>query len=189
MINKDLLLQKMYDNQISGVLGKLPLETIEIGGYKLEVSDSKNYLNLYNKDNKLISDDLSTYITWFTPELLDKQFNSILVGGLGLGLIPFVVQDFCEVIDIIEKDKNIIDINKELNTLDSKVNIIQDDIFTFQPAKMYDVIVMDIWYTQISEDIVNSLNLIYSPFLNEGGFLYYPINATSNNNLPLIINK
>ena len=99
------------------------------------------------------------------------------------------MQDFCEVIDIIENNKNIIDINKELNTLDSKVNIIQDDIFTFQPAKMYDVIVMDIWYTTISEDIVNSLNLIYSPFLNEGGFLYYPINATSNNNLPLIINK
>lgn len=189
MINKNLLLQKMFDNQISGVLGKLLLEPIEIGGYKLEVSESKNYLNLYNTEGKLMLDDLSSYITGFTPELLDKEFNSILVGGLGLGLIPFVTQDFCEIVDVIENNINIIDINKELNALDSKVNIIQDDIFTFQPTKMYDVIVMDIWYTPISEDIVNSLNLIYSPFLNEGGFLYYPINATSNNNLPLIINK
>lgn len=189
MINKDLLLQKMFDNQISGVLGKLPITPIEIGGYKLEVSESNNYINLYNVEGKLILDDLSSYITNFTPEILDKKFDSILIGGLGLGLIPFVTQDFCEVIDVVENDINIIRINQELNALDTKVNIIQEDIFSFQPTKNYDVIVMDIWYSPISEDIVNSLNLIYLPFLNEGGFLYYPINATSNNDLPLIISK
>lgn len=189
MINKDLLIQKMFDNQISGVLNKLPIAPIEFGDYKAEVSESNNYINLYGAENKLILEDLSVYITDFTPELLDKEFNSILVGGLGLGLIPFVVQDFCEVIDVIENNENITKINQNIGALDSKVNIINDDIFTFQPAKMYDVIVMDIWYEPITIEIVNTLNSIYFPFLNEGGFLYYPINATSKEELPVIINK
>jgi hypothetical protein len=189
MINKDLLNKKMLDNQISGLLDKLPNPFIEIGGYKAEVSKSNNYINLYNPEKKLILEDLSIYVTSFTPELLDKEFNSILMGGLGLGLIPFVVQDFCETIDVIENNNNITQINQQLGALDSKVNIINDDIFTFQPTKMYDVIVMDIWYEPITVDIVDTLNSIYFPFLNEGGFLYYPINATSKEELPVIIKK
>lgn len=189
MINKNILLEKLQDNKISGLLNKLPTTPIEFGGYKAEVSESNNYINLYNPENKLILEDLSFYITVFTPELLDKEFNSILIGGLGLGLIPFVVQDFCEVIDVIENNNNITQINQQLGALDSKVNIINDDIFTFQPTKMYDVIVMDIWYEPITIDVIDTLNSIYFPFLNEGGFLYYPINATSKEELPVIIKK
>jgi hypothetical protein len=54
---------------------------------------------------------------------------------------------------------------------------------------MYDVIVMDIWYEPITIDTIDTLNSIYFPFLNEGGFLYYPINATSKKELPVIIKK
>lgn len=38
---------------------------------------------------------------------------------------------------------------------------------------------MDIWYRPISEEVVELLNNTYFQALNEGGFIYYPINSTS----------
>jgi hypothetical protein len=63
-----------------------------------------------------------------------------------------------------------------LDALGSNVNIIEGDIYTFQPTKMYDIVVMDIWWRKINDDIINTLNSMYLPFVNEGGFIYYPIN-------------
>ena len=179
MIDKNILLEKLQDNQISGVLNILPENTIVSNDYKVEVSYSNNYLNLYDNNGKLILNDLPDYIIEFTPELINKEFNSILVGGLGLGIIPFVVQDFCETVDVVENNSDIISINQQLNALKSNVTIINGDIFSFEPTKNYDVIVMDIWYDHISQDMMDNLNSIYLPFLNSGGFIYYPINGIS----------
>ena len=38
---------------------------------------------------------------------------------------------------------------------------------------------MDIWYNSIPESITDSIIEKYLPFVNEGGFLYIPINARS----------
>jgi 16S rRNA A1518/A1519 N6-dimethyltransferase RsmA/KsgA/DIM1 with predicted DNA glycosylase/AP lyase activity len=120
--------------------------------------------------------DAPDYIIEYASELLDVEFNSILIGGLGIGVIPYVVQDFAEV-DVIENDENIIDIVAQLNHLNENVNIIKGDIFTFDVAKTYDVIVLDIWYEALTEELSNQLIEKYLPFVNEGGFLYIPINA------------
>jgi hypothetical protein len=172
MINKQLLL----DNQTEGVFGKSLTSVIEKNGYKIQMNNDFNYLELINPDGKLLLDDVPNYITEFTPELLDREFTSILIGGLGIGVIPYVVQDFCTTIDVIEINTDIIDINKELDALGSNVNIIEGDVYTFQPTKMYDIVVMDIWWRKINDDIINTLNSMYLPFVNEGGFIYYPIN-------------
>ena len=189
MINTQLLLSKLEDNNLQGIIGKVLESPLQSGTSKIEYNPAYNCLELYGVDNKVLVDDIPNYILGFTPELLDKQFNSILIGGLGLGIIPFVVQDFCTTVDIIEINTDIINVNQQLNVLDSKINIIEGDIFNFQPTKTYDVIVLDIWYSNISEEIVETLNSIYLPFLNEGGFLYYPINVTSKENTTVIVNK
>lgn len=189
MINKQLLLEKLEDNKIEGILSKKLDTPLVEGTSRIEYNKLLNCLELYGEENKVLLNDIAHYITEFTPELLDKEFDSILIGGLGLGIIPFVVQNFCSTIDIIESNLDIINLNQQLNVLNSKVNIIEGDIFTFQPAKTYDVIVMDIWYRPISEEMVGTLNSIYLPFLNEGGFLYYPINATSKLSATIIMNK
>lgn len=189
MINKQNLLVKLQDNQIQGIIGKVLQLPIEVGGYVVENNPYSNYLELYDPEGKKLVDDVATYILEFTPELLDKEFNSILVGGLGLGVVPFVVQDFCDTIDIIEIDTNIININQQLDVLNSKVNVIEGDVFTFQPTKTYDIILIDVMYRPMSEEMTNNLTSKYLPFLNEGGFLYYPINVTSKENTTVIVNK
>lgn len=179
MINTQLLLSKLEDNNLQGILDKTLESPIQSGTSRIEYNPTLNCLELYDEEGKMLIDDIPTYITEFTPELLDKDFSSILIGGLGLGIVPFVVQDFCTTVDVLEINTDVININQQLNVLDSKVNVIEGDVFTFQPTKKYDVIVMDIWYKPISENIVNELNSIYFQFLNDGGFIYYPINSTS----------
>lgn len=178
MINKQLLLSKLEDNQIQGIVGTILEAPLKSGEHTIQNNSQLNYLELHGSKGELVN-DLASYITEFTPELLDKEFDSILIGGLGLGIIPFVVQDFCTTIDIVEINTDIVDVNQQLNVLGTRVNIIEGDIFNFQPTKMYDVIIMDIWYRPISEEVVELLNNTYFQALNEGGFIYYPINSTS----------
>ena len=179
MIDKTKLLDKLQDNQIQGTIGRVLQSPIQSGTSRIEYNPTLNCLELYGEEGKMLIDDIPTYITEFTPELLDKDFSSILIGGLGLGIVPFVVQDFCTTVDVLEINTDVININQQLNVLDSKVNVIEGDIFNFQPTKMYDVIIMDIWYKPISEEVVELLNNTYFQALNEGGFIYYPINSTS----------
>jgi predicted membrane-bound spermidine synthase len=121
--------------------------------------------------------DSPDYITIYSKELLDINFNSILILGLGLGVQPYVCQDFAQV-DVVEIDQNVIDINNQLGFLNENVNIIKDDVFTFTPTKTYDIIVFDIIWNPLTEELTNTLTTKYLPFVNEGGFLYIPINAS-----------
>jgi hypothetical protein len=106
MINKQNL-----ENTIGSIFNLSLSENIELNGYSIK--PYLNYLGLYNPEGKVMTADAPDYITEYAPELLDVEFDSILIGGLGLGVVPYVVQDFAQV-DAIEIDQNIIDIIKEL---------------------------------------------------------------------------
>jgi hypothetical protein len=179
MINKQILLNKLVTNNVQGIFGINLTEEIILNNYSIKNRYGINYIELRNSDNKLLAVDSPDYITDFCSELLDIEFNSILVGGLGTGNIPYVCQDFAQV-DVIENDQNIINITSQLNHLGENVNIINGDIFTFEPTKTYDIIVMDIWYGSIPEDITENIISKYLPCLNEGGFLYLPLNQYDN---------
>lgn len=187
MINKQLLLNNENSNNVKGIFNITLSENIIINEYTLKSRRGTNYLELYNPDNKIISLDSPDYVTGFTPELLDIEFNSILVGGLGIGVIPYICQDFAQV-DVIEYDQNVIDITSQIGHLNNNVNIINGDIFTFEPTKTYDIIVMDIWYNSIPFEITEDIITKYLPFVNEGGFLYLPLNVVDNNS-KIKINK
>jgi hypothetical protein len=177
MIDKELIQSKMSNNLI-GLFDIELTQDIILNGYSIKKYNNINYIGLYNPAGKVMTVDAPDYIIEYAPELLDVEFNSMLIGGLGIGVIPYVVQDFAEV-DVIENDQNIIDIVKSLNHLNENVNIIKGDIFTFDVTKTYDVIVLDIWYDALTEELSNQLIEKYLPFVNEGGFLYIPINARS----------
>jgi hypothetical protein len=177
MIDKELIQNKMSNN-LTGLFDVELTQDIILNGYSIKKYNNVNYIGLYNPEGKVMTVDAPDYILEYAHELLDVEFNSMLIGGLGIGVIPYVVQDFAEV-DVIENDQNIIDIVNQLNHLNENVNIINNDIFTFNIEKTYDIIVLDIWYEALTEALSNQLIEKYLPFVNEGGFLYIPINARS----------
>ena len=145
------------------------------GDYTIEKHPRMNFLVLRNSEVHLGTDQAG-YILGHNPRLLDIDFNSILIIGLGLGVIPYVVQDFCAVVDVVESQQDVINCVNQLGHLNSNVNLILGDIETYVAEKTYDVIVLDIWYNDITEELSNQMIEKYTQFLNSGGFLYIPIN-------------
>ena len=72
--------------------------------------------------------------------------GSCLVSGLGIGLLPTLIKDEAKTIDIVELNKDVIDlIYPQIQC--EKTRIIQDDIFHYLDTtdKKYDFIHIDIW--------------------------------------------
>lgn len=172
MINKQNLLDKLAFGD--GILNYSTDECSPVDGYTLRNRNGIGYLELWYPDGKFIMDN-PDYITNYSEKLLDVEFDSILIAGLGLGAQPYVCQDFAQV-DVVEIDENVININKQIGCLNNNVNIINEDIFTFSTEKTYDIIVIDIWWKARVERISNELIEKFLPNLNDGGFIYIPIN-------------
>jgi spermidine synthase len=175
MINVQNLKDKIVPNDILGVFGITLSENLVKNGYTIIKNPRFNHLFMLDPEGDVLSVDNPYYILDYAPELLDVEFNSILVGGLALGLIPYVCQDFAQV-DVVEINQDVIDLAKQLGHLNENVNIIKDDILTFSVEKTYDIVVIDTFYEALSEETITLLEEKYMPFINEGGFLYIPIN-------------
>lgn len=177
MINLEIIQEKILNGQ-EGLIDIEFTEDILINGYSIKKDARIDRLELRNPVGKVMTIDSPDYITEYASELLNIDFNSILVGGLGIGVIPYVVQDFAQV-DVLEIDQDIIDVVNQLGHLNENVNIIKDDIFTFSTEKTYDVVILDIWYEPLTVELSDQLIQKYLPLVKEGGFLYIPINARS----------
>lgn len=150
---------------------KIISENVEIFQNK---KNNNLVLNLYNK---YYYEESEEFITNYCHLMNTINFKSILVGGLGLGIIPFYLlnKGICD-IEVIEKDKNLIKIINQLGYL-KNVIIHNDDVYTFKTNKKYDLILMDIWwYADIN--FVNEKNTIlcnYKNNINKEGKIYFPI--------------
>lgn len=80
-------------------------------------------------------------------EFVSKAYGDVLIGGLGIGMIVMAIQDNPQVksITIVENNENVIEACSSL-TFNSKVTIINDDVFTYKPERKFDCIYMDIWF-------------------------------------------
>lgn len=131
-------------------------------------------LNLYNK---FYYEESEKFITHYC-HLLDKiNFKSILIGGLGLGIIPYYLKNKGVTdVEVIEKDKNLIKIINQLEYLND-VKIYEDDAITFNTNKKYDLILMDLWWYPDSNfnNEKNSIIKNYENNLTDNGKIYFPI--------------
>lgn len=175
MINISNLQNKIVPNDILGVFGITLSEDLVNNGYIITKNPRFNHLFMLNPEGVVLSVDNPYYILEYSSELLDVEFDSILIAGLGIGVIPYVCQDFAQV-DVVEINQDVIDLATQLGHLNENVNIIHDDIFTFSVEKTYDIVVIDAFYEALSEETITLLEEKYMPFINEGGFLYIPIN-------------
>ncbi len=128
-------------------------------------------------ERQSIFTDYYYFIEDFLTCLYDRPYSSILCGGLGLGIAPYLSQPFCDTIDVIEQDQDLINLISGLGYLSPKVNIIQGDMFEYEPQRKYDFILIDIWQRNSGTfDIeVETLKNKYEPHMNNGGMMCIPL--------------
>ena len=75
------------------------------------------------------------------------SYSNVLIAGLGLGILPqwFATEKNSNV-TVIENDSELISTIENFGFLHENINIIEADIFTYQPSSNYDIAVMDIWF-------------------------------------------
>jgi len=135
--------------------------------------------DIFNKG--AYSDDNLVLITGYAPEILNKEFSSILIAGLGLGTMPYICKNnsSCSVVDVVEINQEVIDLVTSIGHLND-INIINDDIFTYEPTVTYDIILLDIWDCEdCNENLQTNITTLvnkYKPYLNTNGFIYTPVN-------------
>jgi hypothetical protein len=80
-------------------------------------------------------------------EFYQHAKGDVLIGGLGLGMVLLAVQDKPEVhlATVVEIEQEIIDLVLPQLPLNSKVNVVQGDIFRFVTNHLFDTIYFDVW--------------------------------------------
>lgn len=148
--------------------------------WKIKKHSLHDYLLLEQVGTCVWFSDKVDFIEKFFDKIYNRRFSSILCGGLGLGVVPSLVQSFCNKIDVVELNQSNIDLIKNhTKHLGSKVNIIQGDIKTYETSETYDVILLDIWTCDLEafNNEKDSLIAKYTPNLNPGGLLYVPLDG------------
>ena len=155
---------------------KLENGDVTIGNVRLTTRESDGAL-LLGIDETYWLEDNDLYIYGFCKELPLLEFNSVLIGGLGMGLIPYWIQQNknVETLEIVEINKNVIDCVLSQGYLQNVVVSIDDALYIDNFQK-YDLIIMDLWWI-LPEDFESQKQQIisnYSNNLNENGKIYFP---------------
>ena len=107
------------------------------------------------------------------------SYDTVLIVGLGLGLVPQELSEVnkCSKIDVLEIDQEIIDYTISSGHLNSDINLIQGDIYNYTTIETYDLIIIDtIWYEhEMTDENYELLENRLLPNINTGGALYVPI--------------
>ena len=109
----------------------------------------------------------------------DFTFDTVLVGGLGLGLLPeyLKTQENCSVVDVIEINNELITWTNSEGFLDNTINIIEGDIYSYSTSNKYDLIIIDLWWNENEITDQNKSDLLsnWSDNLNTGGKIILPV--------------
>ena len=102
----------------------------------------------------------SRYLNFMVDDLTEN-YSTALVVGLGLGVIPqWLANEKDAIVDVVEQDRELINVINGYNHLSENISIIHSDIFEFTQEKEYDLIVFDIWFDKdnITQEIQDTLN-------------------------------
>lgn len=110
-------------------------------------------------------------------EAIKQSKGNILVAGLGLGMFLTAIKNKKDVdkIIVVEKSKEVIEmIGKYYN--DSKIEIINEDIFNFNTDMKFDLIWLDIW-SYLDKENLKEMNYLRKKFsLNSDNILCWSEN-------------
>ena len=129
--------------------------------------------------SKIMLGKCETCNPFFKNSFNGFSYDTVLVVGLGLGLVPQELSEVnkCSKIDVLEIDQEIIDYNISSGHLNSDINLIQGDIYNYTTIETYDLIIIDtIWYEhEMTDENYELLENRLLPNINTGGALYVPI--------------
>lgn len=98
-------------------------------------------------------------------EFISAARGSVMIGGLGLGLVLLAIQKKPEVtrILVVEKEQELIErISRQL-PLNSKVEVVQGDILSFETKEKFDTLYFDIW-NNICGDNWNDMKKLHARY-------------------------
>lgn len=122
----------------------------------------------------------NNYVSVFTRLIADLDFDSVLMSGLGIGVLAqwCATDKGASTVDVVELDSELCTAVNDMNYLSPSVNIINGDIYTYTPTKTYDLIIFDHWFFP-DKDYASqkeSLNSHFLSYLNTEGVLFYAVN-------------
>tara|TARA_R110002049_G_scaffold30904_2_gene105556 strand:+ start:1766 stop:2305 length:540 start_codon:yes stop_codon:yes gene_type:complete len=129
--------------------------------------------------SKIMLGKCETCNPFFKNSFNGFSYDTVLVVGLGLGLVPQELSEVnkCSKIDVLEIDQEMIDYTISSGHLNSDINLIQGDIYNYTTIETYDLIIIDtIWYEhEMTDENYELLENRLLPNINTGGALYVPI--------------
>ena len=128
------------------------------------------YVRLMIDGEVMMSDTPMEKVT--NRDFIENAHGRVLIGGLGIGLtlLPIMEKEDVSEITVVEYNKDVIDLIKPQLQLNSKVKIVQGDVFNYVPSRAFNTIYMDIWSSVNSEvyfDEMEPLLDYYQNFLDE----------------------
>lgn len=166
------------ENSNKSLLDSIIKNKIESENFILEKNLKSQFWQLKSKRESMyniLSIDTVDMVTKYAKKLINNNFNSILISGLGLGIIPYLCQDQTEIVDVIEIKNEVINLTSGIGHLKSNVKIFNEDINNFVPSIKYDIILFDHWMVSTTEKEIDLLNYKFSNFLNGTGFITVPV--------------
>lgn len=151
----------------------------EYDGNNFSIKKYRNGVTFIYKTGQ--SYDELGYHNGVIPKLQDIKIitGNVLIGGLGVGIIPQWLSNVCPFLNIhvIDIDTELIGVVKNMNYLNNSITIYNQDIYEFIPNIIYDVIILDIWFDEgeITSDGIYDLRLRYNSYLKDNGKMYFPI--------------
>ena len=171
---------KIPDNNIQDYIGtNFSVYKREEGETIIKYNTSGDIIENNEMYSKVILGKCETCNPFFKNSFDGFSYDTVLVVGLGLGLVPQELSEVnkCSKIDVLEIDQEMVDYTISSGHLNSDINLIQGDIYNYTTTETYDLIIIDtIWYEhEMTDEDYGLLESRLLPNINTGGALYVPI--------------
>ena len=171
---------KIPDNNIRDYTGtNFSVYKREEGETIIKYNTSGDIIENNEMYSKVMLGKCETCNPFFKNSFNGFSYDTVLVVGLGLGLVPQELSEVnkCSKIDVLEIDQEMIDYTISSGHLNSDINLIQGDIYNYTTTETYDLIIIDtIWYEhEMTDENYELLENRLLPNINTGGALYVPI--------------